>query len=196
MPMTRPQPLVLESRHTGERLELTRFDSPDGPWLEIRGSLPPQREGPPLHVHVHEDEGGRVIAGTLSAMVGGHVSSVGPGEEVSLPRGVPHRWWNAGGDVLVFEGWARPVVDLDRMLQAVFEVGNASPAGRPSLFYLAHALHRHRRSQATLGLPRVVQAMVFPVVILAGHLLGKYRGTEWPGCPARCTGAPLAPAGG
>jgi hypothetical protein len=40
------------------------------------------------------------------------------------------------------------VVDLDRYLQAVFEVMNAGPEGRPSLFYIAHAALRHRDTQA------------------------------------------------
>ena len=38
----------------------------------------------------------------------------------------------------------------------------------------------------------LVQAMLFRAVVALGTLLGKYRGTDWPGCPARCTGAPPA----
>lgn len=67
-------PLVLYNRHTGERLELTRFESDDGLWLELKGSLPPRAEGPLLHIHVNEDEGGRVVAGTISAIVSGRKS--------------------------------------------------------------------------------------------------------------------------
>ena len=26
--------------------------------------------------------------------------------------------------------------------------------------------------------------------LIVGTILGRYRGTEWPGCPERCTGAP------
>jgi len=188
---TRPDPLVLVNRHTGERLNLTRFEGPDGAWLEIRGSLPPRSEGPPLHVHVHEDEGGRVISGTISATVGGHTMRAGPGTEVRLPKGAPHRWWNADDDELQFEGHAKPVVDLDRMLQAMFEVVNAGTPGRPPLFYMAQVLHRHRHTQRTLAMPRVLQAVLMPTVVFIGTVLGKYRGTEWPGCPARCTGAPV-----
>ena len=109
---------------------------------------------------------------------------------MQLPRGIPHRWWNEGDAPLVFVGRARPVVDLDRYLQAVFEVMNASPPNRPSLFYLAHLSLRHRRTQAVLLMPRVVQAVLFPLAVALGTLLGRYRGTDWPGCPARCTGAP------
>jgi mannose-6-phosphate isomerase-like protein (cupin superfamily) len=186
----RPAPLVLHNRHTGERLELTRFEGEDGLWLELKGTLPPRAEGPPLHIHVNEDEGGRVISGTISAVVSGRKVRAGPGGVVSLPKGKPHRWWNEGDEELVFEGFAKPLVDLDRQLQALFDVVNAGPPGRPPLFYMAHALHRHRRTQLALIMPRLVQTVLFPAIIFFGHLLGRYRGSDWPGCPARCTGAP------
>jgi hypothetical protein len=82
-------------------------------------------------------------------------------------------------------------VDLDRHLQAIFEVLNAGPDGRPSLFYMAHAVLRHRHTQAVLVLPRPIQNVVFRVVVAIGTLLGRYRGDDWPGCPSRCTGAPV-----
>ena len=189
-----PSPLVLENRYTGERLELRRFEDDQGPWLELMGSLPPHCEGPPLHVHFKEDEGGRVLSGTLSGTVAGRQIELQAGDELSFPRGVTHRWWNAGDQTLVFEGVAKPLVDLDRYLQAVFEVLNSGPEGRPSLFYIAHATRRHRTTQKAFVAPRLVLAVLFPILVGLGTLLGKYRGTEWPGCPARCTGAPMVAA--
>lgn len=187
-----PRSLRLENVHTGEVLELLRRRRGGEVVLELRGSLPARQAGPPLHVHHCEDEEGRVTAGTLSVRVGGRRLTAGPGESTQLPRGVPHCWWNAGDVPLAFEGTARPVVDLDRYLQAVFEVMNAGPAGRPPLFYLAHAALRHRRTQSVLLMPAPAQALLFRAVVALGTLLGRYRGTSWPGCPARCPGAPEA----
>jgi hypothetical protein len=93
----------------------------------------------------------------------------------------------------VFRGVATPVVDLDRFLQALFEVLNAGEAGRPPLFYLAHVLYRHRGTQRALIMPLLIQSLVLPIVVLVGTAFGKYRGTAWPGCPARCMGAPSLP---
>jgi hypothetical protein len=58
------------------------------------------------------------------------------------------------------------------------------------LFYLAHVAMRHRRTQTVLVMPPLIQTLVFRVVVSVGTFLGRYRGTQWPGCPARCTGAP------
>jgi mannose-6-phosphate isomerase-like protein (cupin superfamily) len=182
--------LVLESRHTGERLALRRVLRDGEPCLELKGSLPPHREGPPMHVHFVEDEEGYVRSGILSVVIDGHRTTAGPGASTSIPRGAAHRWWNAGDEPLEFEGYARPVVDLDRYLQAIFEIMNAGPVGRPPLFYLAHAALRHRRTQAVLIMPRPIQAVVFRVVVAVGTVFGRYRGDDWPGCPSRCPGAP------
>jgi mannose-6-phosphate isomerase-like protein (cupin superfamily) len=190
--MTSQKSLRLANRHTGEVLEIQRERRDGEPVFRLRGTLPPHRPGPPMHIHHLEDEEGLVTAGTLSADVNGQRVSVGPGQTVRLPHGVPHRWWNDGDEPLAFDGFTRPAVDLDRYLQAVFEVMNAGAPDRPPLFYLAHVALRHRRTQTVLVMPRVVQAILFRAVVIVGSILGRYRGTEWPGCPERCTGAPEA----
>jgi mannose-6-phosphate isomerase-like protein (cupin superfamily) len=182
---------VLHNRHTGERLELRRMGRHGQIWLELKGTLPPRREGPPLHVHYEETEEGQVIAGTLSAVVDGRRIRVGAGEMARFPVGSVHRWWNDEDDALVFEGFVKPVVDLDVYLQAVFEVVNSGSAERPPLFYLAHIAWRHRRTQGIRLAPPWIQAILLPAIVLVGKALGRYRGTNWPGCPDRCTEAPL-----
>ena len=184
--------LVIENRHNGERLAMRRVKRGDEVWLELKGSIPAHRQGPPLHIHAAEDEEGLVRSGTVAAVVNGRRITAGSGERVSFPRGSAHRWWNDGTEPLVLEGYVQPVVDFDRFAQALFEVVNAGADGRPPLFYMAHALLRHRHTQTTLIMPRPIQAVLFRVIITVGTLLGRYRGDRWPGCPSRCVGAPFA----
>ncbi len=184
--------LQLENRLTGEVLRMHRRRDAEGRIvLFLDGTLPPKADGPPLHVHFREVEEGIVKAGTLGAEVGGEKIVVATGDSVVLPAGVPHRWWNAGDDLLEFSGHVAPAVDLDRYLQGIFAVLNASTNGRPPLFYLAHVLWRHRNTQQLATPPAAVQAILFPIVLFIGRLLGKYRGTNWPGSPESCLGAPL-----
>ena len=185
----------LENRHTGEQLTIRRVKRGEEVWLELQGSLPPHTDGPPMHIHFAEDEEGHVDSGVISFEMDGRRMTAGPGESLSIPRGVPHRWWNEGDETLEFHGAARPAVDLDRYLQAVFEVMNAGPNGRPPLFYMAHVALRHGRTQAVLILPRPLQAVLFRLLVAAGALLGRYRGNDWPGCPSRCPGVPVDAVG-
>ncbi len=144
-------------------------------------------------MHTFEDEFGQVLSGTLSAELDGKVQKIEGGGSAQFPKGRAHRWWNAGNEELVFRGVAKPAVDLDRYLQAMFEVINAGKAGRPPLYYMAHVLYRHRKTQTALMMPPRVQSIVLPILVGMGTLLGKYKGTDWPGCPARCNGAPYLP---
>jgi len=187
--------LKLEHRHTGEILRMRRVRDGQGQIiLALDGSLPPGSSGPPLHLHFHEHEEIIVKAGTLGAQIGTESVVVQAGGTAVLPAGLRHRWWNAGDDTLENSGYAVPVLDLDRFLQALFAVLNASPNGRPSIFYLAHVLWRHRNTQLVAVPPPPIQKIVFPILLLIGHILGKYRGSSWPGSPESCPGAPLVDA--
>src|SRR5262249_7897900 len=112
------------------------------------------------------------------------------GKTAVVPPGVLHTWWNAGDDLLRLSGRTVPAGDLDRFIQALWAVLNASATGRPSIFYIAHVVWRHRRTQRLALPPRAIQLIVFPVILLLGHILGKYRGSGWPGSPESCAGAP------
>jgi quercetin dioxygenase-like cupin family protein len=189
--------LRLENRHTGEILRLRRVrDAAGQVALAIEGSLPPKSSGPPVHMHLREREDVRVVTGTLGARVGKEKITAVAGGSAVFPAGVAHTWWNAGEDLLELSGKVTPAVDLDRYLQGMFAVLNASASGRPPLFYLAHVLWRHRHTQATMAPPPAIQRIVLPVILLLGRLLGKYRGTAWPGAPEMCAGAPEARAAG
>lgn len=187
--------LKLENRHTGETLRMRRERDVSGQVvLIIEGSLPPGSKGPPPHVHFREREEGGVQAGTLGARIGEQTLVVQTGGNAAFPAGVVHSWWNAGETLLEFNGRVVPAVDLDQFLQALFAVLNASVTNRPSIFYLAHVLWRHRRTQAVATPPMAIQRISFPVVLLIGRVIGKYKGQGWPGCPETCNGAPLSEA--
>jgi hypothetical protein len=183
--------LTLENRHTGEILRLRRERDAEGRVvLALDGSLPPRMDRPPPHVHFLQREEGTVRAGSLGIQVGSEKGVVPAGGTAAFPAGVVHTWWNAGNDTVEFSGRAIPAADLDRYLQAVFAVLNASASGRPSLFYMAHIALRHRHTQGFMTPPLAIQRIVFPLVVLVGYPLGKYRGGSWPGSPESCSGAP------
>ena len=187
--------LSLKNRHTGEILRMRRLRDAQGQIiLKIDGSLPSGAKGPPLHVHILEHEEVIVRAGTLGAVVRSEQIIVPAGGTAILPKGTPHRWWNAGDDLLELSGKVAPAVDLDRYLQALFAVLNASSTGRPSIFHFAHVIWRHRDTQS-LSIPApAIQRIVVPVIVFIGRVLGKYRGPDWPGSPESCPGAPLVEA--
>src|SRR5580765_887229 len=53
-------------------------------------------EGPPLHVHVDEDEVLYVLEGRFRVQVATALEDAPPGTLVFIPRGVAHAWQNVG----------------------------------------------------------------------------------------------------
>jgi quercetin dioxygenase-like cupin family protein len=176
------QTLQLHNRHNGERLHITRGVENGREVLYLEGSLPPHCEGPPMHIHVDQDESGEVVSGRLSAIVNGKTITLGTGERAFFPRGVRHRWWNAGDEPLVFKGKAEPAGDLDQFLEGMFAIINASASGRPSLFHIAHLSLRHP-SQRVSPAPAWIDRILFRIIVAIGTLVGAYPASGWPGAP-------------
>jgi mannose-6-phosphate isomerase-like protein (cupin superfamily) len=164
--------LSLENRHNGEILRMRRVHDAQGQIILILdGSMPPRTSGPPLHVHLHEHEEIIVSAGTLGAQIGTEKIVVPAGGAAVMPAGVFHRWWNAGDDLLELSGKAVPAADVDRFLQGLFAVLNASSNGRPSIFHMAHVLWRHRETQLLSVPPPAIQRIVFNFLAGFGNSL-------------------------
>jgi mannose-6-phosphate isomerase-like protein (cupin superfamily) len=58
-------------------------------------------QGPPRHVHAHEDECFYVLTGMLVVSCGDDVFEAGPRSFVFLPRGIPHTFHAADGQAEV-----------------------------------------------------------------------------------------------
>ena len=177
------QTLKLHNRHNDEWLHMTRGVKDGREVLFIEGGLPPHSDGPPMHVHVDQDECIEVVSGRFSATENGKNVTLGPGERVVLARGLRHRWWNAGDEPLVVKGTAEPAGDLDQFVAGIFEIINASASGRPSPFYIAHLSLRHP-SQRLSPAPAWVDRIVFRIIVAIGTVVGAYPASGWPGAPS------------
>jgi quercetin dioxygenase-like cupin family protein len=80
-------PLTFKARGEQTGGALTAFESTAAP-----------DEGPPLHLHVSEDEFLYVLEGRLRVRLEETVHEAPAGSFVFIPRGVPHTWHNAGND--------------------------------------------------------------------------------------------------
>jgi mannose-6-phosphate isomerase-like protein (cupin superfamily) len=69
--------------------------------------VPPGTGGPDLHTH-EVDECFYVTSGTLSVQLGIEERTAGPDTLVFVPKGTPHRQWNAGAEIVQFFGLQGP----------------------------------------------------------------------------------------
>jgi len=67
-----------------------------GDALTASENVIPPGEGPPMHVHAHEDEAWYVLVGDLRFALDGELAAASAGTFVFVPRGTPHCFQNVG----------------------------------------------------------------------------------------------------
>jgi len=159
----------------GERLTfLRRVPGAAGDRLEAENVVQPGA-GPPMHVHHLQEEALTVREGRIGYQrLGGPEQFAGPGETVVFRPGEAHRFWNAGEGDLRCTGYVEPADNVEYYLTAIYDSMRRSGGARPDPFDAALLTRRYRSEFAMVEVPAAVQRFVFPVLVAAGRLLGRY----------------------
>ena len=64
---------------------------------------------------------------------------------------------------------------MEYFLTAIYELQRESGGSRPKPFETAFLMRRYRSEFYLAEIPAVVQRFVFPVQVIVGRLLGKYK---------------------
>ena len=168
-------PHTIDNGH-GERLTfLRRVSTPEGETLEVENCVQPGN-GPPMHTHHYQEEALTVQSGRLGYLRrGGAEQFAGPGETVVFKPGDSHRFWNAGSDELRCTGYVRPPENIEYFLRGIYEAQKKSGGPRPDAFDAAFLMTRYRSEFRLDEVPSFVARFIFPIQVLIGRLLGKYR---------------------
>lgn len=161
---------------SGERIhfDVTAAET-DGAYLEGRIEFAPHGAGPPEHVHPVLEERFRVVSGTLSARVAGSERTYGPGEEIVVPPGTPHRWWNDTGKPVELEFRVSPALPLDRFLEDVFTLahrGLTDQHGLPSPLRMSRIIRRYWDVLYLAWPPLFIQKIVMGILSVVAAMLG------------------------
>lgn len=159
---------------TGQRMRFVPDAS--GAVLRIETVNPPDAVPEPTHVHPRQTSAAHVVSGRLRFVVDGVVSDVGPGEEITIPAGVPHRFFNPGDEDAVSVQEFRPALrseQLFRVLFALAEAGELDDAGMPSLMHLAVLVPAFadeiRVTRPPWAVQRIVFALLGPIAARRGY---------------------------
>jgi quercetin dioxygenase-like cupin family protein len=107
------------------------------------------------HVYPSQWETFEVVSGTLAAKVGRRTTEAGPGQTLGIAPGMPHTWWNAGDDELVFRCTVSPALQFESLIETMFSLaadGKTNKKGMPNPFRLAVIANAHFD---TVQLPRI-----------------------------------------
>ena len=148
---------------------------PDGDRLLVENYVTPGN-GPIMHTHHLQDESLTVIKGRIGYQVmGGEQQFAGEGDTVTFKRGVAHRFWNAGEDVLHCKGYIKPANTIVYFLSAIYAAQNKSGSERPEKFDAAYLMTRYASEYDMPEIPGFVKKIILPLTYLIGRLRGKYK---------------------
>ena len=148
---------------------------PDGDKVIVENFVKP-KSGPPMHTHFLQDEALTVVEGRIAYQVqGGPVQYAGVGETVEFKRGTPHRFWNAGEDVLHCTGYVKPANTIVFFLSSVYAAQNKTGTEKPETFDGAYLLTRYAAEYDMAEIPPFVKKVIIPATYYVGKLLGKYK---------------------
>jgi quercetin dioxygenase-like cupin family protein len=161
---------------SGEEITFLRIvHDVDGDRMELRNQVLPGA-GPPMHVHYLQEECLTVVKGKIATQIAGESPVFyGPGQTALFKRGVAHRFWNAGEDVLICEGWVKPAHNLEYFLTEIYKSVKANGGKEPGAFDGAFLMSKYKTEFDMNDIPTFVKKVLFPVVLFFGKIAGKHR---------------------
>lgn len=166
---------TIENPLTGERVTfLQTTKSTGGALLEFECAIPRPGFGPPMHVHLKQQESFRVVAGRLGVVVDRERRLLEVGETAVVPPGVPHRFWNAGQDEARFIAVIQPPGLFETHFETMFGLardGKGNRSGTPkNIFQLGVSLEI--ADTYLTSIPIFAQQIVIGILASIGHRLG------------------------
>ncbi len=129
------------------------------------------------HIHLKCEERFEVVDGRLGVILDGERRVLDVGQQVLIPPGTPHTFWNAGDGELRFLTNVRPPGQLQTYWETVFglaEDGKVSKNGLPNLLQLAVVAPLADSYAPNIPIP--VTKVIMKVLGGLGRLLG-YKAT-------------------
>lgn len=178
------EPQVIENGKTGERIEhIESGEDEEGEYVKVETSLPAGSDGPPLHIHPNQDESFETIDGKLGLRIGDEEHVLEPGESMTVTKGTPHTWWNAGTTTVAAVTEIRPPLRLLEQGASGFGLFNSGKmfignTSIPNPFQLA-VFFGEFRDELELVMPRFAEVLIYRLFEPIGHALGYQAAHEY-----------------
>ena len=128
------------------------------------------------HVHPQQEERFQIDRGEITLRIRGKERRCSAGEQVTIPAGTPHVWWNSGSDELRVVLEFRPAGRFAEFITTYFALaraGRVSKRGIPTNpLQLAVTFSAYQDALYATSPPLAVQRILFAVLAPLGRLMG------------------------
>lgn len=165
---------VIESPDTRLVFVRTAADT-GGELLRFEQTVQPDHAPVPAHVHDRQEERFVVLSGEMGVRAAGEERTLTAGEEVVVPPGTPHTFWNASGrgEALRHTVELRPALKSETFFETVFGLqrdGKLVAGKVPNLLLMAPILVEYENWMA--GPPVPLQKLLLAPLAFLGRRLG------------------------
>ena len=155
---------VIDNPRTGERIVIRRSsDETGGALLEFDLFLQPGGHVPARHLHPRQQERFTVLVGQVRFQVGRRKVIALPGTTLSVGRGTPHWFGNAGHDVAHIRVEVRPALRMQQLFESSAEWSQSASNWWRRLLLLLDFQHEVGVPHVP---PRVISVLLQPLAWL------------------------------
>lgn len=154
----------------------------NGKLLEIESFNPKSDTREPIHIHPKQKSAAKVIAGKLHFLVNGKEQIVEAGEEITIPAGVPHCFWNEDETEAHSIQQFIPAQHIDEFFESFFALANdgkLNAKGMPPFLQLPLMGLKHKNDIRVVNPPWMVQLLTYWILAPISFLMG-YRSNYKP----------------
>ena len=175
--MIKPGDTIVNAR-TGQKMIFSKtWVETNGELLEIECFSPLTTAREPEHVHPYQENRFIMLSGELSFLIDGKVQTTYPGETISIPKNVPHCFWNSGSEEAHYIQSFIPALKIDNLFETFFALardGKLNNDGKPNILQASVIMLAHK-NELRLAKPKwVFQNILFSILAPIGKMMG-YR---------------------
>jgi len=130
------------------------------------------------HIHPHQEERFQIASGEITLRVRGEERRYAAGEDITIPRGTPHAWWNSGAHDLRVLLEFRPAGRFAEFITTFFALARTGKTNKRGLpvnpLQLAATFSEYRDVIRGTTPSWGIQRMLFTILTPIGRWLG-YR---------------------
>ena len=170
---------TVNNKVTGEQITfIETAEETNGRYLYIEVSLPPQGDGPPLHIHDEFEEEFEVISGRLTVTLGKEQHVLMPGDRRIASLKTPHTFTNNQDELVVFRVRLTPPSQFEQSVRihyGLIDDGLVDKKGNPK--EIAHtALILSMQNTLIVGIPFWLQRMILKWIVKRAKKNNRYAG--------------------
>ena len=167
---------MIENRRTGQRMKfLQTWAETNGTQLQIECFSPVTSAREPEHIHPYQENRFHVLKGELWFCVDGKDHVIYPGESISIPKNVPHYFWNCGNNEAHYIQEFFPALKTDALFETFFALsrdGKLNKKGAPNIFRASLIMLEHEKEIRLVKPSWKIQKFIFKFFAPVGRLLG------------------------